>query len=198
MNRLWSQKQTHTVFEQRNLRRRWILLSAYHTHSLTWQSGQDAGVGPGSLWVCRRVSGLQDLVEVEKLPVPAVDQILAPSFSPHLNHKPLKKKRDRTEPDLYFTLSVQTRLELFLFLNFVVNFQTHEVVDEALLLLDVSDGGADRDVVRQLIKVTEQQKQDFNQCNAAGKSHSCLNTDSIIITVLNFLTHKICFLSDHL
>lgn len=42
--------------------------------------------------------------------------------------------------------------------NFVVNFYTHKVVDEAFLLLDVSDGGADRDVVRQLIKVTEQQK----------------------------------------
>lgn len=31
--------------------------------------------------------------------------------------------------------------------------KTYKVVDEAFLLLDVGDGGADSDVVRQLIKV---------------------------------------------
>lgn len=32
--------------------------------------------------------------------------------------------------------------------------QTHEVVDEAFLLLHIGDGGADSHVVRQLVEVT--------------------------------------------
>lgn len=64
-----------------------------HTHTPTWKSRQDAGVGTRFLWVFRRVSGLKDLVEVEKFPVPPVDEILTPSFSFHLNHKPLGEKQ---------------------------------------------------------------------------------------------------------
>lgn len=37
-------------------------------------------------------------------------------------------------------------------------FFTYKVVNEAFLLLDISDGGTDRDVVRELVKVTEQEK----------------------------------------
>lgn len=69
--------------------------------SLTWKSRQDAGVGTGFLRVLRRVLGLEDLVEVEEFSVPPVDEILAPSFSPHLNHKPLGgKKKHKHEAGL--------------------------------------------------------------------------------------------------
>lgn len=62
---------------------------------LTWEKGQHAGVGTGFLWVLRRVPGLQDLVEVEKFPVPPVDEVLTPSFGLHVNHKPLGEKRSQ-------------------------------------------------------------------------------------------------------
>lgn len=110
--------------------------------SLTWKSRQDAGVGTRFLRVLRRVFGLQDLVEVEEFSVPPVDEILTPSFSPHLNHKPLGEKR-KHEAGLY---SLSSKLSA----DFC---KTYKVVDEAFLLLDVGDGGADSDVVRQLIKV---------------------------------------------
>lgn len=71
--------------------------------SLTWKSRQDAGVGTRFLRVLRRVFGLQDLVEVEEFSVPPVDEILTPSFSPHLNHKPLGEKR-KHEAGLYSLL----------------------------------------------------------------------------------------------
>lgn len=35
---------------------------------------------------------------------------------------------------------------------------TYKVVDEAFLLLDTSDGGADGDIMRKLVKVTVGQK----------------------------------------
>ena len=60
---------------------------------LTWESRQDDCVWAGSLRVSGGVLGLEDLVEVEKLPVPPVDQVLAPSFNPHLYNKPLEEEK---------------------------------------------------------------------------------------------------------
>lgn len=110
--------------------------------SLTWKSRQDAGVGTRFLRVLRRVFGLQDLVEVEEFSVPPVDEILTPSFSPHLNHKPLGEKRKHEAG--WYSLSSKLSADFC---------KTYKVVDEAFLLLDVGDGGTDSDVVRQLIKV---------------------------------------------
>lgn len=59
---------------------------------LTWERGQDAGVRTRLLGVVRSIFRLEELVEVEKFTVPPVDEILAPSFSLHLNHKPLSEK----------------------------------------------------------------------------------------------------------
>lgn len=63
--------------------------------TLTWKRRQDAGVGTGLLRVFRGVFGLEDLMQVEKLSVSPVDQILTLSFSLHLNHKQLKRKEKR-------------------------------------------------------------------------------------------------------
>ena len=63
---------------------------------LTWESRQDDCVWAGSLRVSGGVLGLEDLVEVEKLPVPPVDQVLAPSFNPHLYNKPLEEEKKKT------------------------------------------------------------------------------------------------------
>lgn len=121
------------------------VISAVNT--LTWKSGQDAGVGTRFLWVFRRVFGLEELVEVEKFSVPPVDEILTPSFNLHLNHKPLGEKR--THKSALF-------LSFFVCLKVCgIFFFTYKVVNEAFLLLNISNGGTDRDVVRQLIKVTE-------------------------------------------
>lgn len=42
--------------------------------------------------------------------------------------------------------------------GFMRVYSTYVVVNEALLLLDISNGGGDGDVVRQLLKITESQK----------------------------------------
>lgn len=124
------------------------VISAVNT--LTWKSGQDAGVGTSFLWVFRRVFGLEELVEVEKFSVPPVDEILTPSFNLHLNHKALGEKRTH-ESALFLSFFVCLKV-CGIFLNFIF---TYKVVNEAFLLLNISNGGADRDIVRQLIKVTE-------------------------------------------
>lgn len=68
----------------------------------TWQRGQNAGVGTRFLRVLRRVFGLKDLVEIEKFSVSPVDQVLAPSFSLHLNHKPLGEKQKHEPFPLWY------------------------------------------------------------------------------------------------
>lgn len=105
---------------------------------VTWKRGQDAGVGTGSLGVFRGIFGLDDLVEVEKFPVPPVDQILAPSFGLDLNDEPLDKRRDLKV--IPASGKSQTRT-------------TYKVVDETFLLLNVGDDGADGHIVRQLFKI---------------------------------------------
>lgn len=112
---------------------------------LTWEKGQHAGVGTGLLWVLRRVPGLQDLVEVEKFPVPPVDEVLTPSFGLHVNHKPLGEKQSHE------TALVCVQNFAVVLLYFCL---TYKVINEAFLLLNISNGGADWDIMRQLIKVT--------------------------------------------
>ncbi len=74
-------------------------------NTLTWKNGQDAGAGAKFVGVFRRVFGLEDLVKVEKFPVPPVDEILIPSFSLDLYHKPLRENQTH-ETDLYRSLFV--------------------------------------------------------------------------------------------
>lgn len=50
---------------------------------------------------------------------------------------------------------------LSLVYGFIRVYSTYVVVNEALLLLDISNGGGDGDVVRQLLKITESQKRFF-------------------------------------
>lgn len=64
-------------------------------HTLTWQGRQGAGVRTRSVRVLGGVLGLQDLMEVEKLSVPPVDKVLAPSFSLHLDDKHLAEEKRR-------------------------------------------------------------------------------------------------------
>lgn len=45
-----------------------------------------------------------------------------------------------------------------LFVSGLRFYSTYVVVNEALLLLNISNGGRDGDVVRQLLKITESQK----------------------------------------
>lgn len=115
------------------------------TGALTGQRRQDASVGARLLWILRGVFGLKDLVEVQKLPVPPVDQILAPSFRLHLNYKLLRGRKGH----LKLLRSIKST-----FFFFEEKTKTYKVVDETFLLLNVGDDGADRDIIRQLIKVT--------------------------------------------
>lgn len=46
----------------------------------------------------------------------------------------------------------------FILKQFCLFYFSYIIVDEALFFLNISDGGGDRDVMRQLIKVTESRK----------------------------------------
>lgn len=73
-------------------------------HRLTWEGGQRAGVLSLPVWLFRRVFGLQRLVEGKKFSVPPIDEIFTPSFSLHLNHKPLAEKKTQHRSDIFVKL----------------------------------------------------------------------------------------------
>ena len=118
-------------------------------HTLTWKRRQDAGVGAAFFRVLGRVFGLKYLVEVKKFPVPPVDQVLTPPFSLHLNHKPLERKH---KPHKHCNSGFRDLLEAG------GVHDAYEIVNEAFLLLSISNGGTDGDVVRELIKITDKHR----------------------------------------
>lgn len=81
---------------------------------------------------------------------------------------------------LFDCLFFQSWLELethTVFYKMKINsMRTHKVDDKALFLLDVSDGGADWHVVRQLLKITEEFKRNKRRSKSRHKAKKTFDT----------------------